>query len=124
MKFDFVEGSGGSVAEINVPVWDAPFGSDLVFHVPENPEQDRFGDEMFVGLARKLGQVVRIRHLLNLHEDFHRLAVKGRSGGCEETAGGPLDPGRLEVRQEARNLTSERGDFSNSPRWKIRFLTE
>jgi len=76
MKFYFVEGSGGSVAEINVPFGYSPFGSDFVFHVPENPEQDRFGDEMFVGLARKLGQVVRIRHSI--------IPPGGFSSACRE----------------------------------------
>ena len=41
-----------------------------MFHVSEDPEQDRFGYEMFVGFIRQLCQMVWPAHLFVPPEDL------------------------------------------------------
>ena len=54
MEFDFIESSGGLVAEINIPVWNSPFGSDFMSFVSQDPEQRSLRHKVFVKLIRKL----------------------------------------------------------------------
>jgi len=59
MKLDLVEGPCGLVAKIDITARRSPLGRYVVFQSPKKIEQAGFGHEMFVGLIRKFGQMVR-----------------------------------------------------------------